>query len=69
MSLGVVDSSRSKVCWVFDTRLQDRVEWCVAAGLLHDEREERSGDVPTGVVVRDGEGEEVDGGGVSDRAR
>ena len=51
------------------TRLQDRVSWCVAAAQLHDEREERSDDVPTGVVVRDGEGILVDGGGVSDRAR
>ena len=33
------------------TRLQDRLEWCVAIGLLTDEREERSDDVPTGVVV------------------
>ena len=33
------------------TRLQDYVEWCVAIGLLHDQREERSGDVPTEVVV------------------
>ena len=50
------------------TRLQDCIEWCVAAAQHHDEREERSDDVPTGVVVRDGEGEEVDGGGVSDGA-
>ena len=33
------------------TRLQGRVEWCIAIGLLRDLREERSGDVPTGVVV------------------
>ena len=33
------------------TRFQDRVEWCVAIGLLHDQREERSDDVPTGVVA------------------
>ena len=33
------------------TRLQDRVEWCVAAAQLHDERKERSDDVPTGVVA------------------
>ena len=33
------------------TRFQDRVEWCVAIGLLHDPREERSDDVPTGVVA------------------
>ena len=33
------------------TRLQYRVEWCVAIGLLHDMREERSDDVPTGVDV------------------
>ena len=33
------------------TRLQDFIEWCVAIGLLHDQREERSDDVPTGVVV------------------
>ena len=34
------------------TRLQDYVEWCVAIGLLHDlGEEERSGDVPTEVVV------------------
>ena len=49
--LGVVDNNRNKVCWVFDTRLQDCVEWCVAIGLLHDMREERSDDVPTGVVA------------------
>ena len=33
------------------TRLQDCVEWCVAIGLLHDQREEQSGDVPIGVVA------------------
>ena len=33
------------------TCLQDCVKWCVAIGLLHDQREERSDDVPTGVVV------------------
>ena len=27
------------------------VLWCVAIGLLHDQREERSDDVPIGVVV------------------
>ena len=34
------------------TRLQDRVEWCVAIGLLRDQREEeRSDDVPIRVVI------------------
>ena len=51
------------------TRLQDCIEWCVAAAQLRDLREERSDDVPIGVVVRDGEGILVDGGGVSDRER
>ena len=31
------------------------VSWCVATAQLHDEREERSDDVPTEVVVGDGE--------------
>ena len=33
------------------TRLQDYIEWCVATAQLRDPREERSDDVPTGVVV------------------